>query len=235
MDETEVRMMGSKVVSYLRVSGGRGQRADGLGIEAQRLAVADYCAGHDAKLVREFVEVESGKVNSRPQLAEALTLARMTGSVLVVARLCRLSRDAAFLIGLEQSGIEFVACDVPSANRLTVRLMAVLAQEERERISARTKAALKAAREVRGVKLGGWRGGPLVDGNLGRAVLRKVADDFARDAGPVATQMRGTGASLHQIAVRLIAQGIRTPRGGDGWTATSVHRLLTRHATLARA
>jgi hypothetical protein len=130
MDETEVRMMGSKVVSYLRVSGGRGQRADGLGIEAQRLAVADYCAGHDAKLVREFVEVESGKVNSRPQLAEALTLARMTGSVLVVARLCRLSRDAAFLIGLEQSGIEFVACDVPSANRLTVRLMAVLAQEE---------------------------------------------------------------------------------------------------------
>ena len=224
-----------KIVSYLRVSGGRGQRADGLGIEAQRQAVASYCTSASGKLLREFVEVESGKVNARPQLAEALALCRMTGAILVVARLCRLSRNAAFLIGLEQSGVEFVACDMPAANRVTIRIMAVLAQEERERISARTKAALKAAREVRGVKLGGWRGGSKVDSAMGRAAIQKAADGFARDAGPLAARLHATGVSLRQIARWMTEQGIRTPRGGEGWNSTTVRRVLARHGSLLAA
>ncbi|SDC73999.1 recombinase family protein [Belnapia rosea] len=223
--------MNVRMISYLRVSGGRGQTAAGLGIEGQRQSVAEYIAATGAKLEQEFVEVESGKRADRPQLAAALAMARMTGSILVVARLCRLSRDAHFLLGLEQSGVEFVACDMPAANRLTVRLMAILAQEERERISTATKRALRAAREVRGIRLGGWRGGPKVDPALGRAALKKAADAFARDVGPVAAEMRLNGLSLRQIASYMAERGIRTPRGG-AWTAASVRALLARNAEI---
>lgn len=226
--------MARTLVSYLRVSGGRGQRADGLGIEAQRQAVKDHCATTGSQVLREIVEVESGRRNDRPQLAEALAHARVTNSVLCVARLDRLSRDAAFLFELERSGVEIVACDMPTANRLTVRLMAVLAQEEAERISARTKAALAAAK-LRGTTLGGWRGGAKVDGAMGRAALSTTADAYARDAGPVAARLRAGGASLGQIASHMAMEGIRTARGGSGWTATAVRRLLARHDALQAA
>jgi DNA invertase Pin-like site-specific DNA recombinase len=150
-----------RFVAYYRVSTAQ-QGRSGLGLEAQREAVRVFLDGSAGALAEAFTEVESGKNDDRPQLARALDTCRLTGAVLVIAKLDRLSRDAHFLLGLEKAGVEFVAADMPNANRLTVRLMAVIAQEEREMISARTKAALAAAK-ARGKKLGGNRGGPKGD------------------------------------------------------------------------
>jgi len=144
--------MEDKWISYLRVSTGK-QGKPGLGIEAQRAAVADFLNGGPWKLVKEYVEVESGKSALRPKLAEAISTCKAYGAKLVIAKLDRLSRDAHFLLGLEKAGIDFVAADMPNANRLTVGILAVVAEEERRMISARTKAALAAARR-RGAKLG---------------------------------------------------------------------------------
>ena len=149
-------MAEGKFVSYLRVSTAR-QGRSGLGLEAQRQAVEDFLNGGNWQLVKEFVEVESGKNADRPQLAKAFQLCRLIGAKLVIAKLDRLSRDAHFLLGLEKAGVDFVAADMPQANRLTIGIMAVMAQHEREMISERTKAALAAAKR-RGVKLGGFRG-----------------------------------------------------------------------------
>src|SRR6516225_2862500 len=136
----ESKMAEDKFVSYLRVSTAR-QGKSGLGIEAQRKAVEDYLNGGNWKLVKEFVEVESGKHADRPQLAKAFQACRVTGGKLVIAKLDRLSRDAHFLLGLEKAGVDFVAADMPQANRLTIGIMAVMAEDERRRISERTKAA----------------------------------------------------------------------------------------------
>src|SRR3954471_9889154 len=149
--------MQGRYVSYLRVSTDR-QGRSGLGLEAQRAAVAAYLDGGNWSLLSEFVEVESGKRDTnRPELAKALHLAKITGAVLLIAKLDRLSRDAHFLLGLEKAGVDFVAVDMPAANRLTVGIMAMVADEERRAISARTKAALAAAK-ARGRQLGGDRG-----------------------------------------------------------------------------
>src|SRR5215470_14312769 len=145
-----------KWISYLRVSTGR-QGRSGLGLDAQRAAVESFLNGGNWKLVKEFVEVESGKNDDRPILAQALKACRLYGAKLVIAKLDRLSRDAHFLLGLEKAGTDFVAADMPNANRLTVGIMAMVAQEERRMISKRTKDALAAAKR-RGTKLGGDRG-----------------------------------------------------------------------------
>src|SRR5262249_37856675 len=143
---------------YLRVSTAR-QGQSGLGLEAQRSAVQQFVAGRGGKTIApEFVEVESGKVNARPQLEAAIKRCRMTGATLAVAKLDRVSRNAVFLLTLRDSGIQFVAVDMPEANTLTVGIMALMAQHEREAISARTKVALKAAK-ARGKVLGGHREG----------------------------------------------------------------------------
>jgi len=164
----------SRFVAYYRVSTAR-QGRSGLGLEAQREAVRAFMGGSTRELAEAFTEIESGKHDDdRPQLARALDACRLTGAVLVIAKLDRLSRDAHFLLGLEKAGVEFVAADMPNANRLTVRLMAVIAQEEREMISARTKAALAAAK-ARGTKLGGNRGGPKVDSAKGREARSRAA------------------------------------------------------------
>jgi DNA invertase Pin-like site-specific DNA recombinase len=215
--------MNGKFISYLRVSTGKQERS-GLGIEAQRAAVLSYLNGGEWTLAAEFVEVESGKVNTRPKLEAALARCRLTGATLVIAKLDRLSRDAAFLIGLEQSGVNFVAADMPNANRLTVRLMAVIAQEEREMISRRTKDALAAAK-ARGAELGGWRGGPKVDTAAGRAAIAEKAEAYAARVRPTVAALREQGLSLRQIAAQLVAEGIKTPRGGV-WTAAAVSKLL---------
>lgn len=130
--------MPHRLVSYLRVSTDR-QGRSGLGLEAQRAAVAAHLAGGDWTLLDEMVEVESGKAMAdRPQLARAMALCRLTGATLCVAKLDRLSRDAHFLIGLDKADVDFVAMDMPNANKLTVGIMALVAQQEREAISART-------------------------------------------------------------------------------------------------
>src|SRR5271157_2581194 len=130
-------------VSYLRVSTAR-QGQSGLGLEAQRKAVADYLNGGHWHLIQEFVEVESGKNNDRAELAKAMALCRLRNATLVIAKIDRLSRDAHFLLGLQKAGVRFVAADMPAANRMTVGIMAVVAEEERRMIAARTKAALAA-------------------------------------------------------------------------------------------
>ncbi|GBQ08991.1 recombinase family protein [Acetobacter cerevisiae] len=218
----------TRFVTYLRVSTQR-QGQSGLGLEAQRKAVQDYAATAGGEVLAEYVEVESGKRNDRPKLAQAMQRCRLTGSILLIAKLDRLSRDAHFLIGLEKAGVEFVAADMPHANRLTVGIMALVAQQEREAISARTKAALAAAK-ARGVVLGGYRGGPAVNQAEGvkaaSAARRKAARGFAEDVGPLVQELASGGLSLRQVAARLTEQGIRTARGGTVWTAAGVSRVL---------
>lgn len=223
----------ARFVAYYRVSTTQ-QGRSGLGLEAQREAVRLYTDASAGALVEAFTEIESGKHAARPQLALALDACRLTGAVLVIAKLDRLSRDAHFLLGLEKAGVEFVAADMPNANRLTVRLMAVIAQEEREMISARTKAALAAAK-VRGTKLGGNRGGPKVDPAQGRATRSRIADDYARQVGPLAlAAWQGTqdGSGYGYAARVLAARGIRTPGGGQ-WTRAAVRNLIERYRRLA--
>lgn len=225
-------MPDGRFIAYYRVSTAK-QGRSGLGMDAQRAAVTAYLNGGAWRLLGEYAEVETGKDNSRPQLARAMEACRLKGATLVIAKLDRLSRDAAFLIGLEASGVDFIAADMPNANRLTVRLMAVLAQEEREMISTRTKDALKAAK-ARGVTLGGWKGGPVVDGLMGAAANRAKAAAFAADVGPMVRDMTARGMSLRQIAAELTTDGIRTPRGG-AWTAAAVRSVLLRMTPAAAA
>lgn len=212
-------------VAYYRVSTAR-QGQSGLGLEAQRAAVEAFLQGAGGTLLDAFTEVESGAKNDRPQLQAALAACRLKGATLAIAKLDRLSRDAHFLLGLAKAGVEFVAVDMPSANRLTVGVMALVAEEERRAISARTRAALAAAK-ARGRVLGGWRGGPKVDGRLGAEANRDRADAYAAQVGPILAGMRGRGMSLRAMAAELTVQGIKTARGG-AWSAATVRAVLQR-------
>jgi DNA invertase Pin-like site-specific DNA recombinase len=218
-------MAEGRFVAYYRVSTAQ-QGRSGLGLAAQAAAVLAYLNGGAWTLDEAFTEVESGKDNDRPELAKAIAACRLIGAKLVIAKLDRLSRDAAFLIGLEAAGVDFVAADMPNANRLTVRLMAVIAQEEREMIARRTKDALAAAK-ARGVKLGGWRGGPVVDAKLGGEAVKEAADAFAARVGPTIATMRQQGMSLSAVAAALQARGVSTARGG-AWTARAVLNVMAR-------
>src|SRR3954471_2074689 len=149
-------MAQGKFVAYYRVSTER-QGRSGLGLEAQQEAVRAYLNGGSWRLVAEVIEVESGKRADRPKLAEALRLCRMHGGMLIIAKLDRLARNVAFVSNLMESGVEFTAVDFPQANRLTVHILAAVAEHEAQMISTRTKAALAAAK-ARGTKLGGHRG-----------------------------------------------------------------------------
>jgi DNA invertase Pin-like site-specific DNA recombinase len=222
-------MATGKFVSYLRVSTDK-QGHSGLGIEAQRKAVADYLNGGRWKLLKEYVEVESGKHADRPELAAAIRHSKATGATLIVAKLDRLARNVAFISALMESGVEFVAADMPMANRLTVHVLAAVAEHEREQISARTKAALAAAK-ARGTKLGNPNGARALRG-LGNAsavaALRRSADRHAAQVLPIIEELRGEGiTSLHEIADELNRREIRTARGGQ-WYATSVRHVLLR-------
>ena len=220
--------MSRRFVSYLRVSTDR-QGRSGLGLEAQRTAVAAHLAGGTWTLLDEMVEVESGKARTdRPQLARAMALCRLTGATLCVAKLDRLSRDAHFLIGLDRADVDFVAVDMPDANKLTVGIMALVAQQEREATSARTKAALAAAK-ARGTKLGGYRGIPPPDAAKASAGRVAKADLFASRVMPLVRELQGSGMAMEAIARELAACGVRTARGGI-WTGQTVKNLLMRCA-----
>jgi|SRR5665647_1651771 len=223
-------MAEGKWISYLRVSTSR-QGASGLGVEAQRQSVADYLNGGQWTLIKEFVEVESGKKTDRPQLEAALAACRLHGAKLVIARLDRLSRDAHFLLGLDKAGVDFVAADMPHANRLTVGVMALVAEEERKHISANTKAALQAAK-ARGVKLGGYRAGTKPSARaheLSVAAIQQRADGRAADIAPTIRKLQADGAtSLRAIASKLNEAGIPTARGTNTWSAVQVKRVLAR-------
>ena len=205
------------------------QGASGLGLEGQRAAIDKHLALAGLNLVQEFVEVESGRNNKRPQLRAALAACRRHKAVLVIAKLDRLSRNVHFLSGLMESGVEFVACDMPSANKLTLHVLAAVAEAEAEMISQRTKAALAAAR-ARGTQLGGLRSNSASIGASGAAasvMVRQRNAKFNAEYLLPAIQEMGDGLSLRQIAAKLNEGEFTAPRGGQ-WTAMQVQRVLAR-------
>lgn len=220
-----------RIICYLRVSTAK-QGQSGLGLDAQREAIEAFARQRRARIIKTFTEIESGKNNNRPELAKAVHLSAVTGATLVIAKLDRLSRNACFLLTLRDSGIKFIAADMPEANELTIGIMALVAQQEREAISKRTKEALKAAK-ARGVKLGNPNGAAALKraakGNSEglKAILIK-ADKHAQNLKPVINDIRLNGFfSLGEIAKELNERGILTPRGGS-WHKSSVRNLLAR-------
>lgn len=220
-----------KIVSYLRVSTRR-QGTSGLGLAAQRTAIDALAHQRRATVIETFTEIESGKINTRPELAKALHLAKVTGATLVIAKLDRLSRNAAFLLTLRDSGVRFIAADMPDANDLTVGIMALVAQQEREAISKRTKEALAAAK-MRGVRLGNPNGAAALrrarKGNKASVrAIKAAADEHALNLKPVLNKLGAEGVlSLGGIADALNERGMLTPRGGR-WHRSSVRNLISR-------
>jgi DNA invertase Pin-like site-specific DNA recombinase len=213
------------VVSYIRVSTAR-QGRSGLGLEAQQAAIARFCEAESFEVVVEHVEVETGKgadaLDRRPELAGALAEAKRRRCPVLVAKLDRLSRDVAFIAGLMAQRVPLIVAELgPDADPFMLHIYAALAEKERRLISARTKAALAAAR-ARGKQLG--RNGAEV---LAPA-YRAQAVDRARALEPVVAELRASGAnSLRKIAAGLNARGLTTVQGGP-WSAMQVKRVLER-------
>ena len=209
---------------YYRVSTQK-QGTSGLGLEAQQAAVRAFVAD-PAQLGTEYVEIESGKRNQRPQLLAAIAEARRVGATLLIAKLDRLSRNAGFIFALRDSGVDFVCCDMPDANTLTVGLFAVIAQHERETISKRTKDAL-AAKKARGAALGTPANFTPAVIAQGQAAMQANARDHQanRQAAQLVELLRAKGQTLWHIAAQLNASGYRTRRG-KAFHATTVQRLL---------
>ncbi len=215
-------MADGKFVAYYRVSTAE-QGRSGLGLEAQQEAVTTWLNGGAWQLVGQFTEVETGKgadaIARRPQLEAALKACKRQKATLVIAKLDRLSRNLAFIANLMQAGVDFVAADNPHANKLTVHILAAVAEEERDMIAARTRAALKAAK-ARGVKLGA----------NGRVLAERHKLEAAERLVPIAGELRGLkgqGLSLRQIAAALNDRGVQSPGGGH-WQAGNVQRALRR-------
>lgn len=233
MTRTSVRL-----VAYHRVSTAR-QGRSGLGLEAQRAAIDSLARDRDAVVTATFTEVESGSRSDRPELVRALHLAKVTGATLAIAKLDRLSRNAAFLLTLRDSGVRFIASDMPEANDLTVGIMALVAQQEREAIAKRTKEALAAAK-ARGIRLGNPNGAAALrragkGGHALRATVSANADRHAQELEPVVDDIRTAGhTTLRAIAAELDARGMLTRRGGR-WHVSNVKNLLSRLARHANA
>lgn len=224
-------MKKQKAVAYYRVSTAK-QGKSGLGLDAQRHAVEDFLHADGWELIGEFVEVESGKLDRRPQLEAALAHCDLTGATLIVAKLDRLSRNVAFLATLQDSGTRFLAVDMPEANELTIHIMAAVAQAERKAISKRTKEALAGAR-ARGVILGGARGNmhDLRKGPAASAIVRsQVSRQRAEKVMAQVRLLQERGAtSLRQIADGLNERGIVAPRGGR-WGASQIKAVMDKCA-----
>lgn len=221
-------MATGRFIAYFRVSTAR-QGRSGLGLEAQRAAVHEYLNGGRWKLIEEVTEIESGKRSDRPELARALAACRLHNATLIIAKLDRLARNVAFIANLMDAGVDFVAADMPQANRLTVHVLAAIAEHEAAAISARTKAALCRAK-ARGTRLGGDRGNlPFVAKAGARASVaarRKQAAARARDLAVVVADLRRQGrTSLRDLAAGLNEREIAAPRGGL-WQAAQVARVL---------
>jgi DNA invertase Pin-like site-specific DNA recombinase len=228
-------MVRGRFVSYLRVSTDR-QGRSGLGLEAQREAVDDFLNGGGGTLVPEFLEIETGKRQDRPKLAEALALCRLHDATLIIAKLDRLARNTRFLLSIVEGSGEagVVFCDLPTVppgpvGKFLVTQMAAVAELEAGLISHRTRAALAAAK-ARGKRLGNPANLRNQDAGRvnGRARRSINAQERARDLTPVLREVQGSGAvSLRQIAVALNARKIPTPRGGM-WSPVQVRRVLFR-------
>lgn len=228
-------MASGSFVSYLRVSTDK-QGRSGLGLEAQRAAVQAYLNGGRWRVIREFVEVESGRNNDRPALADALALCRAHRAPLVVAKVDRLTRSLAFLSRLLEAGVDVRFCDLPQiegpTGRFMLQQMAAVAELEAGLISSRTKAALQAAK-ARGVALGGPRGHVIdaASAAKGRAARQTIARSRADDLAPIIAEIRAGGAtSLGNIAKELTDRGIPTASGRANWTPMQVSRTMAQIA-----
>lgn len=219
-----------KFVAYYRVSTEE-QGESGLGLEAQRKAVEDYLNGNGWEIVAEFVEVASGTDRERPKLEDAVRTARVYGATLIVSKLDRLARDAAFVLALQDAGVNIEFANAPGLSRFPVTMLAAAAEFEARMISERTREALAAAKR-RGVELG-------TPDNLtdearakGRkqaaAVVSRRADQRAADLEPMIRQLQAEGATTpRELAERLNDKGVPTARGGQ-WYPTTVRRVLER-------
>lgn len=218
----------SKYIIYQRVSTQR-QGVSGLGLEAQKHTAMTYLESVGGDLLESYTDIESGSKNNRPELQAALRKCRLTGATLLIAKLDRLSRDRRFLLELQDSSIQFVCCDMPEANNFTIGIMACLAEYEREMISERTKAALKAAK-ARGVVLGNPNL-QLVRNNdttAARASHLAIAATRNAELKAVALEMKAESdspMSLRQLADAMNAAGYKTSRGCE-FKATSINRVL---------
>lgn len=214
-----------RYVSYYRVST-KEQGRSGLGLEAQERDVGLFLETFSEvpwEVIGTFTDIESGKDDDRPELARALALVRKTGATLLVAKLDRLSRKMSFIAPLmDDPKVRLRVASMPYADKFQLHIYAALAEQEREFISARTKAALVQAK-ARGVKLGGLR-----DQTAARnvAVQERARGDAERVAA-VVKPLRAQGASLRAIADAMNGSGVPTARGGS-WTAAQVQRVLTR-------
>jgi DNA invertase Pin-like site-specific DNA recombinase len=219
-----------QIVSYIRVSTGK-QGASGLGIEAQREAIARFAAAEGCEILAEVVEVETGKgsdaLDRRPKLAEALAVAKKAKAAVVVAKLCRLSRDVAFIAGLMAQRVPFIVAELGAdADPFMLHIYAALAEKERHLISDRTRAALT-AKKAQGAALGNRTN--LAEAQAkGATANRAAADAFAANVLPVVRQIQAAGATTTRaIAEALNARGVRTARGG-AWYSSTVRNLLER-------
>lgn len=219
-------MANGKFVAYYRVSTQK-QGQSGLGLEAQKTSVASYLNGGKWELIGEFVEVETGKganaLDKRPQLRAALEACRKNGATLIIAKLDRLARNVHFVSGLLETGCDFVAADMPQANKVMIQMHAVMSEWERDQISARTKAALAAAK-ARGVKLG-KAGNANLKPNIEER--KNVANAFAVKLSGVIQGFKANGLSQRAMVVQLNQLGIRTAKGGE-WSLIQLQRVMKR-------
>ncbi len=215
-----------KFVAYYRVSTTR-QGDSGLGLEAQQKAVTDYLNGGKWDLVGEYIEVKSGKLESRPELKSALAQAKAEGATVIVAKMDRLGRRASHLLStIDKSGVRFVFVEMPHASKLEIGIRAVVAEEEGRAISARTKDALQAAKRRAAEK-----GLPNPLGKNGKklaAANKAEANRFAEEMRPTITEIRQAGiTTVRGICEELNRQGVAAARGGL-WYVPQVHALLKR-------
>ena len=222
-------MSSRKFVAYYRVSTQK-QGLSGLGLEAQKIAVSAYLKETEWQLIDEYTEIETGKganaLDKRPQLRAALDNARKQGATLIIAKLDRLARNVHFVSGLLETGVEFVAADMPQANKVMIQMYSVMAEWERDQISARTKAALHAAR-ASGVRLG-VAGTKNLQRNL--AERKEASCEFARRLAGVINGFKASNLTQRAMVVELNQLGIRAPRGGE-WSLNQLQRVIARNVT----
>lgn len=204
-------------VAYYRVSTKR-QEASGAGLDAQRFDVEKYIKSQNGETLAEFTEIESGRKKDRPELEKALKICKAKKAVLITAKLDRLARNVNFVSGLQESKIEFVACDNPQANKMMIQLLAVFAEYERDMIGQRIKDAL-AQRKSQGVQLG-------VTGKDRARENKEQAQVFADGLQPLIIEFRADGITkICDIVRELNHREIPTPKGRR-WHRTSVYKLL---------
>lgn len=211
-------------IAYYRVSTQK-QGTSGLGLEAQKAAVIQFTGNCSNCVIGTYTDIESGKNNERPELLKAIAQAKQTGAKLLIAKLDRLSRNAAFILTLKDSGVNFVCCDMPEANALTIGIMAIIAEQERDMISKRTREALKAKL----ARVGEWRKGIITAEThaKGQAAIKAKAasNQNTLRAKNYAKTLKEQGLTLQAIADRLNSEGHHSSEGKQ-YHRTSVNRLL---------